>query len=323
MPSIEQQTMQTIDCSARTPAAASGQRLDQVAAALFPDYSRSQLQIWIKQGALTVDGVKAKASQRLVGGEHVQLTAQLAAHDEFRAEDIALDLLYEDNELLVVNKPVGLVVHPAAGNWSGTLQNALLHFDPALAALPRAGIVHRLDKDTSGALVVARTMASRQALVAAMQERRIERRYIALAWGQPRPTFSVDAPIGRHPRERTRMAVVASGKPARTHLTRIERWRHGAWLEARLESGRTHQIRVHCTHAGYPLVGDPVYGRNKLPADLAPELAQRVSAFQRQALHARHLALVHPVSGELLEWQAPVPDDLAELIAAFREYDAE
>ncbi|GAB4201695.1 MAG: RluA family pseudouridine synthase [Wenzhouxiangellaceae bacterium] len=318
----EDQNQRRVEGSAVVPQQLAGQRLDQVAAELFADYSRSQLQQWIKSGELLVDQRPGKRSQRLVGGEQLTLQARLEAHDEHRAEAIPLDILYQDDDLLVINKPAGLVVHPAAGNWSGTLQNALLHFDPELAVMPRAGIIHRLDKETSGALLVARNPAVRQALVEALQAREVERRYIALVWGRPPATATVDAPIGRHPRQRTRMTVLSSGKPAVTHLRREAVWQHACKVEARLETGRTHQIRVHCSHLGYPLVGDPVYGRRKPPAGLAPELAAMLATFQRQALHAWRLALDHPRDGQRLEIEAPVATDLAELIAACERYDA-
>ena len=315
--------LQPVEGVQRVPPQQAGQRVDQVAAQLFSAFSRSQLQQWIKQGDLRVDGVPAKASQRLVGGELLQLQAALEKHDEHRAEAIPLNLLYEDESLLVVNKPAGMVVHPAAGNWSGTLVNALLHYDAALEVLPRAGIVHRLDKDTSGALLVARSSAVRQQLVTAMQARHITRQYVALVWGRPPPRVTVDEPIGRHPRERTRMAVVAGGKPARTHLFRDQVWRHACGIRAQLDSGRTHQIRVHCSHQGWPLVGDPVYGRRRLPAALAPPLVAVLTGFQRQALHAYELSFEHPVQRRPIFCQAPLPADLQALCQAFADYDAE
>lgn len=305
----------------RVPAAASGQRLDQYLATVWPQFSRSQLQQWIKGAQLTVSGQAVKTSQRIWGGEEVILRAELERHDEFQAEDIPLQLLYEDEDVLVVNKPAGMVVHPAAGNWQGTLVNALLHYDTQLERLPRAGIVHRLDKDTSGALLVARHGEARQRLVAAMQQRLIKRHYVALVWGKAVLQTTVDAAIGRHPRERTRMAVTHSGKAARTHLFREQQWQHAARLRAELESGRTHQIRVHCAHIGLPLVGDPTYGRRHLPKSLAPELAEQIVAFPRQALHAYHLAFQQPMGEEWVSLTSPLPDDLRALITAFEKYD--
>ncbi len=304
------------------PATAAGQRFDRTAAALLAEFSRSQLQQWILDGALTLDGRRVRPGQRLAGGERLELSTRIVAHDEHRPESIPLAVLYEDADLLVIAKPPGLVVHPAAGNWSGTLQNALLHFDPALAALPRAGLVHRLDKDTSGLLLVARRDEVRRRLAEQLKARDIHRRYDALVWGRPPAEVTVDAPIGRDPRRRTRMAVTAGGKPARTHFRRREQWHHAAWLIAELETGRTHQIRVHAAHLGLPLAGDPVYGRRKPPADLAAPLAGQLAAFKRQALHAREIRFTHPVSGAALAFKAPRPPDLEALIAAFREHDA-
>jgi len=303
------------------PAAAAGRRFDQQVAALFPEFSRNQLQHWIRQGALRLGGRQVKPGQRVAGGERVELSATIEAHDEHRAEAIPLEILYQDESLLVIAKPPGLVVHPAAGNWTGTLQNALLHYDPNLAALPRAGLIHRLDKETSGALLVARTTAVRVSLVAALKERRIERRYDVLVWGRLPAPLTVDVPLGRDPRRRTRMAATPAGKPARTHFSLRQQWRHAAWLEARLETGRTHQIRVHAAHAGLPVIGDPLYGRRKPPAALTAPLAAHVASFKRQALHAREIRFTHPVSGIPLTFKAQRPADLEALIAVFREQD--
>lgn len=312
-----------VSLSATAPLDCNGQRLDQVAAALFDEFSRRQLQQWIKQGQLQLDGGKGKASQRLVGGETLTIEAELEKHDESLPEDIPLNILYQDEHLIVVNKPTGMVVHPGAGNWRGTLVNGLLHFDKRLEIMPRAGIIHRLDKDTSGALIIGRTPEVRQQLVDMMQERLIQRRYMALVWGRPPQEFSVDEPIGRHSRERTRMAVVHSGKPACTHLFRQQRWGHAAQLIAELETGRTHQIRVHCLHEGYPLVGDPVYGKKRQPNNtLDPRLQLALSHFQRQALHAFQLNFEHPVTGEELALECPPPQDLLDLISAFDAFDS-
>ena len=311
-----------LEFSQRLDMSYAGQRLDQAAVSLFPEFSRNQLQAWIKQGQLSLNGKAVKASQRLQGGELLELQAELEKHDDYVAQPMDLDFLYEDEHLLVVNKPVGMVVHPAAGNWDGTLVNGLLHFDPSLEVLPRAGIIHRLDKDTSGALLIGRTPEVRQRLVDMMQERLIRRRYYALVWGRPEHAMTIDAPIGRHPRERTRMAVVSAGKPARTHCRREQRWAHAAALRIQLDTGRTHQIRVHCSHVGYPLVGDPSYGKKRLPADLDPRLALQLKHFERQALHAYELAFDHPVSSAPLCLHAAQPGDIQSLVQAFDDYDS-
>lgn len=301
------------------PPAQAGRRLDQALAELLPDFSRSRLKGWIEQGCIEVDGVQRPPRYRLAGGERVQLRAMLDAADEVRPQPLPLDLVYEDDELLVVSKPAGLVVHPGAGNPDRTLQNALLHHRPELAALPRAGIVHRLDKDTAGLLVVAATPRAHRRLVAALEAREISRRYQALVRAKVTAGGTVDAPIGRHPVRRTRMAVRQDGKPARTHYRVLERFAHFTLLDVRLESGRTHQIRVHFAHLGWPLVGDPVYGgRLALPRGCDAQLAEALRSFRRQALHAWQLSLAHPASGELMEWEAPLPADFESLLASLR-----
>lgn len=297
----------------------SGKRLDQALALLFSDYSRSRLQTWIKEGRVQVDGQLRKAKEKVWAGEHITLRAMLQDSGCCEAEDIPLDLLYEDEHLLVVNKPAGLVVHPAAGNWSGTLQNALLHHDPELVKLPRAGIVHRLDKDTTGLMVVARSLPAHKRLVEALQAREIKREYMAVVNGLPTAGGTVDAPIGRHPVNRVRMAVVAGGKPARTHFRISERFRAHTLLDVQLESGRTHQIRVHMAYIHHPLVGDPVYGgRLKMPPAASEALRSLLQTFGRQALHARRLSLAHPLSGKEMAWESPVPEDLAMLLDELR-----
>jgi 23S rRNA pseudouridine1911/1915/1917 synthase len=305
--------------TARVEESLAGQRLDQALAHLFADYSRSRLQQWIREGRVRVDGRVLRAKDKVSGGERIELEADVAPRDDAKAQEIPLDILYRDEALLVVDKPVGLVVHPAAGNWEGTLQNALLHADPALAQLPRAGIVHRLDKDTSGLLVVARTPAAHKHLVAALAARQVKREYRAVVTGVPTAGGTVEAPIGRHPTLRTRMAVTHSGKSAVTHYRVLERFRHHAALQVNLETGRTHQIRVHLAHVGYPIVGDPVYaGRLRLPPGATPELVEALRAFRRQALHAHRLALAHPETGQWMEWESPVPHDMRALLDALR-----
>lgn len=293
-----------------------GSRLDQAAAELFADFSRARLQKWIRQGRLTVDGQAVKPTFRICGGEHLVLRAELEADGTVEPEPIPLDVIYSDEDLIVVNKPAGLVVHPAAGNPDGTLQNALLHLDPQLATLPRAGIVHRLDKETSGVMVVAHSLRAHASLVEQLQQRTMSRIYRAVARGVLVADGTVDAPIGRHPRDRKRMAVVASGRPAVSHYRVLRRFAGATYLEVALESGRTHQIRVHMAHMGHPLVGDPVYGRSPVKTrGQPPELSAVLRAFPRQALHARTLTLTHPASGETMHFQAPPPADFERLLA--------
>ncbi len=297
----------------------SGKRLDQALASLFPDYSRSRLTGWIREGRVQVDGEQRKPKEKVWPGEKIVLRAVLDNNESCQAEDLPLELLYEDEHLLVVNKPAGLVVHPAAGNWSGTLQNALLHHDPELEKLPRAGIVHRLDKDTTGLMVVARSLPAHKHLVEALQARKIKREYMAVINGLPTAGGTVDAPIGRHPVNRLRMAVTAAGKPARTHFRIRERFRAHTLVDVQLESGRTHQIRVHMAYIHHPLVGDPVYGgRLKLPPAASETLRSLLRGFGRQALHARRLSLTHPISGEEMTWVSPVPEDLVALLEGLR-----
>lgn len=301
------------------PADLVGRRLDQAAAVLLPEFSRSRLRGWIDAGALTVDGRGAKPRLLLKGGEEIALQAELADAVEAAPEPIPLDVVYADDALLVVDKPVGLVVHPGAGNRSGTLQNALLHRYPELVRLPRAGLVHRLDKDTSGLLLVARTPASHAALTAALERREIKRTYLGICQGVLTGGGSIDAPIGRHRHERTKMTVTATGRPARTHYRVIERFRAHTYCEIELETGRTHQIRVHMAHIRAPLLGDPVYGgRPKLPPAAPEELRAALQAFRRQALHASRLRLAHPVTGAALSFASPLAPDLEALLALLR-----
>ena len=297
-----------------------GKRLDQVLALLFPDYSRSRLQEWIKTGGVTLDGTPVRRPRdKVLGGERVELRATLDEQVEDRPQSIPLDLLYQDDALLVINKPAGLVVHPAAGNRDGTLLNALLHYDAGLARIPRAGIVQRLDKDTSGVLVVARSLAAHNSLVAQLQARSMKREYRAIVCGVLTAGGRVDEPIGRHPRQRLKMAVTPGGKPAVTHYRVLERFRAHSYLQVNLETGRTHQIRVHMAHIHYPLVGDPLYGgRLRIPAGVSQELAEGLRGFKRQALHARMLGLEHPVTGEWLEWGVDLPADMQELLERLR-----
>ena len=292
-----------------------GLRLDQAAAELFPDYSRGRLQQWIKQGDLTVDGKRAKPSSRVAGGEILCVDAELIGEGEVEPQDIPLDILFEDDHLLVLNKPVGLVIHPAAGNWDGTLQNALLNYDPDLDSLPRSGIVHRLDKDTSGVMVVARSLKAHASLVEQLQKRSMSRIYEAVVKGNTPPAGTIDAAIDRNPRDRKKMAVVKGGRPATSHYKLIQSLPGTSHIKVSLESGRTHQIRVHMTHIGYPIVGDPLYGRGPIKQKGLPaEAINAINGFPRQALHARMLKLTHPDSGEDCEFHAPLAVDIAGLI---------
>jgi len=293
-----------------------GMRLDQAAAALFPDFSRGQLQKWLRAGELLVDGQQLKLTYRISGGETLALNAQPERQGEVLAENISLDIVYADEHLLVINKPAGLVVHPAAGNPDGTLQNALLYFDPELASIPRSGIVHRLDKETSGIMVVARSLKAHHSLVGQLQRRTMSRTYEAVVFGETDPEGSISTDIGRHPVHRKRMAVVSSGKPAVTHYERIRRFRGFSQLEVSLETGRTHQIRVHMQHLGHPLVGDPTYSRTKR-AGKGPSkaLSDTITSFPRQALHALRLSLLHPLNDGAVSYQAPRPSDIDELLA--------
>lgn len=311
-------SIERIDC--QIPTHCAGMRLDQALAALLPTYSRSRLQQWLKSGQLRVDGQVRAPRHAVAGGEVVSGEWELAAETVAVAQDIPLDIRYQDADLLVLNKPAGLVAHPAAGNREGTLVNALLHHRPELATLPRAGLVHRLDKDTTGLLVVACSLRAHTALVEQLQARRIEREYLAVVNGAPVVGGTVNAPLGRHPVDRQRMAVVAGGKPAVTHYRVLQRFQAHALLRVKLETGRTHQIRVHMAHIRLPLLGDPVYGgRLRLPSQASPRCVEVIQNFRRQALHAERLALTHPVSGVCLEWRSEMPDDLALLVKVLSE----
>jgi 23S rRNA pseudouridine1911/1915/1917 synthase len=293
-----------------TPAAC-GVRLDKVLSTLVPQYSRSRMQQWIESGHVTVDGEVARAKMAIFGDETLVVLPQAAPEEQaFKPESMALSITYEDASILVINKPAGLVVHPGAGNWGGTLLNGLLHYLPSIAGVPRAGIVHRLDKDTSGLMVVAKTLEAHTDLVRQLQARTVKREYLALVWGTPLLNGKVDAAMGRHPRDRIKMAVLENmtAKPAVTHFQRVASGsldgRPVSLMRCQLETGRTHQIRVHMQSIGFALVGDALYGKPHL-----------VSAFARQALHAYRLGLIHPKSGKTCEWMAPLPDDFTGLIA--------
>lgn len=299
------------------------QRFDVAAAELMSDYSRGALQAWIKSGDLTLDGKVEKPKVKVVEGQVLELKATLVEDERWAAEDIPIDIVYEDESVIVVNKPVGLVVHPGAGNTRGTLINGLLHHEPKLSALPRAGVVHRIDKDTSGILVVAKTLQAHKSLVEQLQEKSVFREYHAICNGCLKLDVTIDAPIGRHKTQRIKMSVVEDGKPAVTHIEIKKRFQHFTWVKAQLETGRTHQIRVHMSSQGYPLIGDLVYGKPYFPKGATPELRTMMQLFKRQALHAYSLGFVHPKTGDYCEYQAPLPDDMQALIAVLEQDDGQ
>ena len=312
-----------IQLQATVPERLSGARLDQVAAQLFPDYSRARLQVWIKSGELTVDGQHKKAREKLLNGAVLSLSAAVEDQERWLAEDITLDIVHEDEAILVLNKPAGLVVHPAAGHASGTLLNALLSHCVDIASVPRAGIVHRLDKDTSGLMVVAKTLSAQNHLVSQLQDRSVSREYEAVVFGAMTGAGTVDADIGRHPRQRKKMAVISpGGKEAITHYRLLKRFANHSHIRCMLETGRTHQIRVHMAHIKHPLVGDPLYaGRPRIPKAAGEALLNALRGFSRQALHARRLSLVHPASGETASWEVPLPDDMLALLDILERED--
>ena len=303
------------------PESCLGKRLDQTLAQMFPDYSRSRLKDWILAGSVTVNGeVQTRAREKMYGGEIIAINAEVEAEVRFEPQDIPLNIVYEDDDILVINKPADLVVHPGAGNPDGTVLNALLNHCPELEIVPRAGIVHRLDKDTTGLMVVAKTIAAQTNLVDALQRREITREYEAVANGIMTAGGVVDEPIGRHATKRTHMAVTFSGRPSVTHYRVMEKYRLHTRLRLRLETGRTHQIRVHMAHISHPLVGDPVYGgRPRPPKNATPELLTMLRSFKRQALHAAMLSLYHPITGELMTWHADLPEDFVELVQLLQE----
>lgn len=310
--------------TATVPDAASGRRFDAVLAELFPQFSRSRLTAWIKAGEVLLDGAAPRPRDLVRGGETVQLNIVLDNQTEAEPQDIPITVLYEDDQVFVIDKPAGLVVHPGAGNPDGTLVNALLFRDPSLVALPRAGIVHRLDKDTSGVMVVARTLEAHNALVEQLSSRDVHRQYLAVVVGALVSGGTVDAAIDRHPRDRVRMGVREDGREAVTHYRLRERFRAHTALECRLETGRTHQIRVHMAHLRHPILGDPLYGGAlKLPKGAAEETAATLRGFRRQALHAETLEFRHPVNGEAVRCTAPLPQDMQTLLKVLRADSAE
>lgn len=311
---------QIIQLTAEVPSELGGQRLDQVAAQLFDEYSRSRLSGWIKEGRLVVDGAVLRPKDLVYSGSVLKLEAEQEAQGEWVAQDIPLNIVYEDEYLLVIDKPAGLVVHPAAGHADGTLLNALLHHVPDIINVPRAGIVHRLDKDTTGLMVVAKTLQAQTKLVDQLQKRTVSRIYECISIGVITAGGTINAPIGRSSANRQRMAVIDGGKPAVTHYRVLERFRSHTHVRVKLETGRTHQIRVHMTHVGFPLVGDPLYaGRFRIPPAASPTLVQTLREFPRQALHARFLELEHPMTGKRMKWESPLPEDLVWLLSLLRQ----
>lgn len=315
--------MTSIRARAEVPESWAGKRLDQAAAALFPEYSRARLQGWIRDGSLRVGGTQCRPRDPVQAGDELELAATVDtdAGSGWIAREGLLDIVHEDEDVIVLNKAAGVVVHPAAGHQDDTLVNALLHYCPGLAELPRGGVVHRLDKDTTGLMVVAKSVPAHTELVRCLQARDVRREYEAIVNGSMVAGGTVDAPIGRHPRQRKKMAVVDTGKPSVTHYRVLERFPAHTRIQCRLETGRTHQIRVHMAHIRHPLLGDPVYGsRLRVPAAAGDELLQALRRFRRQALHARRLAFAHPVSGSELEFEAPVPADMQELTDQLRAH---
>ncbi|MEL6869953.1 MAG: 23S rRNA pseudouridine(1911/1915/1917) synthase RluD [Pseudomonadota bacterium] len=303
------------------PDSMAGYRLDQALAQMFPEHSRSRLTQWLKDGMITVDGGPSKPRAKVQGGEQIDVDATLAVDEVVTAEPVELTVAFEDAAFVVINKPAGLVVHPGAGNQHGTLQHGLLHRWPALAGLPRAGLVHRIDKDTTGLLLVAKTLPAHTALTRALAKRDIHREYLAICHGALTGGGTIDAPIGRHAQDRLRMSVRSDGRDAVTHYRIEERFATNTMVRVTLETGRTHQIRVHFAHQRYPLVGDPLYGgRQRIPPGNDTQLIAALRGFKRQALHATQLTFVHPDSGETVTAQAPLPDDMQALAQVLREH---
>jgi len=304
------------------PERMTGQRLDVALSEMLPDYSRSKITAWIKSGEALINHKPFKPKDKVNGSEMVELTISQKQNNDWVGEDIPLNVIFEDDDIIVLNKAVGLVTHPGAGNWSGTLANALLHYDPKLATLDRAGIVHRLDKNTSGLMVVSRNEKSQKYLVEQLQKHSVSREYSAIVYGHMVAGGTIDEPIGRDTKDRVKQAISSHGKEAITHYRVIDRYQNHTHVKAILETGRTHQIRVHLSHIGYPLIGDPMYGgKVRFPKKADEVLKEALVNFKRQALHARKLTLAHPISGELMSWKAPLPEDMLALLDVLSAYD--
>jgi len=305
------------------PSRMKGARLDSSLAEMLPDYSRSKITAWIKSGDALINGKIFKPKDKTSGDEIVFLTLNQKQSNDWIAEEIPLNVVYEDEDIIVINKQFGLVTHPGAGNWTGTLANALLYYDPTLSRLDRVGIVHRLDKNTSGLMVVARNEKSQKYLVEQLQNHSVDREYSAIVYGHMIAGGTVDEPIGRDSRDRVKQAVSQSGKEALTHYRAIDRFKSHTHVKAILETGRTHQIRVHLSYVGHSLIGDPMYGgRVRFPKKASEELKKALLNFKRQALHSKKLTLKHPISGEVMSWKAPLPDDMQELLSVLKEFDS-
>jgi len=305
------------------PTRMTGERLDASLAEMLPDFSRSKITAWIKSGDALVNGKNFKPKDKVSGNEIVDLTLNKKQSNAWTAEEIPLNVIYEDEDIIVINKQFGLVTHPGAGNWTGTLANALLYYDPSLSKLDRAGIVHRLDKNTSGLMVVARNEKAQKYLVEQLQNHSVDREYSAIVYGHMIAGGTVDEPIGRDPKDRVKQTVSMSGKDATTHYRAIDRFKSHTHVKAILETGRTHQIRVHLSHVGHPLIGDPMYGgRVRFPKKASEELKEALLNFKRQALHSKKLTLTHPISGELMSWKSPLPNDMTVLLEVLKKFDS-
>ena len=305
------------------PTRMKGERLDASLAEMMPDFSRSKITAWIKSGDALINGKNFKPKDKVSGAEIVCLTLNQKPSNDWTAEKIPLNVMYEDEDIIVINKQFNLVTHPGSGNWTGTLANALLYYDPSLSKLDRAGIVHRLDKNTSGLMVVARNEKSQKYLVEQLQNHSVDREYSAIVYGHMIAGGTVDEPIGRDPKDRLKKAVSENGKEATTHYRTIERFKSHTHVKAILETGRTHQIRVHLSYVGHSLIGDPMYGgRVRFPKKASDELKETLLGFKRQALHSKKLTLSHPISGEVMSWKAPLPDDMLELLGVLKEFDS-
>ena len=304
------------------PERMTGDRLDVALSEMLPDYSRSKITAWIKSGDALINNKAFKPKDKVNGSQMVSLSLNKKQNNDWSAENIALNIVFEDEDIIIINKPFGLVTHPGAGNWNGTLANALLYYDPQLSKLDRAGIVHRLDKNTSGLMVIARNERSQKYLVEQLQSHSVAREYSAIVYGHMISGGSVHDPIGRDPKDRMKQTVSSNGRDATTHYRVIDRFKSHTHVKAILETGRTHQIRVHLSHIGYPLLGDPMYGgRVRFPKKASEILKESLLGFKRQALHSKKLTLNHPSTGELMSWKAPLPDDMLELLAILNEFD--